>query len=196
MEQQNMTLLIRPETAADLEAIQHVHSLAFGQDDEARQDVGREVVVRHDREDEVARRHERRHERAPPPRERERERPEEHERPIEVNENIPQIGLGGERSPIGGDAGHIDVRSGGDPFELGRVGYAHEAAAVGTDAPDLVRPVAIRVEVERLPVGRPRHPSIFCGVVRQLAHPRAVGVRDEHVFLGAAGREGDRFLVG
>jgi putative acetyltransferase len=31
-----MSLLIRPETAADHEAVRHVHRLAFGRDDEAR----------------------------------------------------------------------------------------------------------------------------------------------------------------
>ena len=31
-----MSVLIRPETAADLDAIRHVHCLAFGQDEEAR----------------------------------------------------------------------------------------------------------------------------------------------------------------
>src|SRR5262245_66139543 len=31
-----MSLLIRPETAADLDAIRHVNCLAFGQDEEAR----------------------------------------------------------------------------------------------------------------------------------------------------------------
>ncbi len=87
------------------------------------------------------------------------------------------------------------VRGPGDVGQApGNGGQLLQLAAVGPDRESLVVALAVRVERQALPVGRPGHAPVAEGVVGELPEARPVGADDEHV-LATLGREGDPLAV-
>ena len=72
-----------------------------------------------------------------------------------------------------------------------RGGEQRQAGAVRSDRPQVVAPLAVGVEDQPAPVGRPLDAALAVLIVGQLAQTGAVGANPEEIFAGTGERQGE-----